>query len=62
VLGLALGVRVQGLASGLGVKVRVSFRVYLFCLLVCFCQACCCWHLGEKIDTAYFLLQKSNPN
>jgi len=29
-------------------EVRVSFRVYLLCLL-CFCQACCCWHLGGKI-------------
>jgi len=30
------------------VTVKVSFRVYLLCLL-CFCQACCCWHLGSEI-------------
>jgi len=38
-----------------GFSVKVSLRVYLFCLLR-FCQACCCWDLGGKIDTAYILL------
>jgi len=31
--------------------VRVRLRVYLLCLL-CFCQACCCRHLGGKTGTA----------
>ena len=43
-----LGVRFR-LALQLAYGFRVSFRVYLLCLLR-FCQACCCRHLGGKID------------
>jgi len=36
----------------------VRFRVYLLCLLR-FYQACCRHHLGDKIDTAYFILRST---
>ena len=53
-LGLALGLSL-GLALGLQLRLRLGSRVrlgvYLLCLL-CFCQACCCQHLGGKIDIA----------
>jgi len=34
----------------------VCSGVYLLCLLG-FCQACCCWHLGGKIDIAYLKIR-----
>jgi len=29
----------------------VTLKVSLLCLLH-FCQACCCWHSGSKMDTS----------
>jgi len=44
---------------GIRVKARVRLRVYLSCLLH-FCQACCRWNLGGKVDAAINLSQAYN--
>ena len=48
-LGLVLELAL-GLQLGLRLKLGLRF-IFQLCLLR-FCQACCCRHLGGKIDTA----------